>query len=279
MRRLLTAAVPLTALALCACQPAPPLGIRPEKPAPAFPSIPNRPPPPAIPPTSPPPNPPALSLKTIAGIGFEGVAFDSRSHRLLVIDQPRGPGTAFPTSEAVARGTGALLAINAGFFTPEGKPLGLVVSGGSRSGAWNSASSLGSGIFAESPSGEMSIFRRSSPSAATGARELIQAGPLLIENGKRVGGLDVSKPAVRSILLTDGGHRWWIGKTSLCTLAALGDALASASPAPWPVRNALNLDGGRSTDLFVSPKIPGGPINRRGFLNRPVRNFLILRER
>ena len=88
-----------------------------------------------------------------------------------------------------------------------------------------------------------------------------------------------SKTALRSILLTDGGTRWWIGKTSPCTLAALGSALASGSPAPWKAQNALNLDGGRSTDLFISSSIPGGPVNRRGFLNRSVRNFLILKRR
>lgn len=230
-------------------------------------------------PSSSPAIPPTLSRKTIHGIEFEGVAFDSRSHRLSVIDQARGPGSLFATSQDAARQTGALLAINASFFTPEGKPLGLVVSGGARSGAWNSASSLGTGVFAENSSGGMSIFRRSSSSSASGARELIQAGPLLVMNGKRVGGLDGGKTAVRSIILTDGGTSWWIGKASPCTLAALGGALASASPAPWPVRDALNLDGGRSTDLFVSGRIAGGPINRRGFLNRPVRNFLILKPR
>ena len=211
----------------------------------------------------------------IRGIYFEGVSFDARSHRLLVIDQPGGPGSSFGTSQDVVR----LLAINAGFFTPEGKPLGLVISMGNRAGAWNSASSLGSGIFAESPSGQLSLSRRTSPAAFSGARELIQAGPLLIENGSKIGGLDAGKSAVRSILITDGGSRWWIGKTSSCTLAALGEALASGSPASWPIRHALNLDGGRSTDLFVSMKIPGGPFERRGILNRPVRNFLILKPR
>lgn len=222
---------------------------------------------------------PALSRKTIRGIAFEGVTFDSRSHRLLVIDQPLGPGTAFGTARDVAREYRALAAMNAGFFTPEGKPLGLVVAAGKRFGSWNSASSLGSGIFTESASGNLSISRRGSPAAFGGARELIQAGPLLIENGRAVGGLDRQKPAVRSLLITDGGHQWWIGKTSLCTLAALSEALASDSPAAWPARHALNLDGGRSTDLFVSSRIPGGPFERRGILNRPVRNFLILQSR
>lgn len=265
--------IPL-ALILCACQPAAPLDPVQQKPAP---------PPPVSPPPlkksaipSVPAKAPTLAGKTIHGISFEGVSFDSRTHRLQVIDQPRGPGSDFATARDAAASHGALAALNAGFFTPEGKPLGLVISAGKRSGAWNTASSLGSGIFAESSSGQLSLSRRSSPTAFADARELIQAGPLLIENGKPVGGLDPQKTAVRSLLFTDGGHRWWIGKSSPCTLAALGRALASASPAPWPARTALNLDGGRSTDLFISPKIPGGPLHRRSILNRPVRNFLIL---
>ena len=222
---------------------------------------------------------PRLLRKEIAGIEFEGVSFDSRTHKLLVADQPDGPGSEFPTAADAARIRGALLAINAGFFTPEGKPLGILISNGKTAGAWNSASSLGNGIFSETSGGYTSISRRGSRSVMSDAKELLQAGPLLLENGNEINGLDGSKSALRSILLTDGDHRWWIGKTSSCTLAALGSALSSGSPAAWEIQNALNLDGGRSTDLFISSSILGGPITRRGFLNRPVRNFLILMSR
>jgi exopolysaccharide biosynthesis protein len=222
---------------------------------------------------------PALTQVFIRGIHFEGTSFDARSHRLLVIDQPNGPASMFATCQEVARQHDALLALNAGFFTPDGDPLGLVISNGKLTGVWNSASSLGSGIFSESATGKLSITRRGSPTAFVDARELIQAGPLLMENGGAVGGLDAGKIAVRSILLTDGGTRWWIGKTSACSLAGLGETLASQSPASWSVQHALNLDGGRSTDLYVSARIPGGSFERRSFLNRPVRNFLILKPK
>lgn len=272
------ATVPFATLVLFACQPARSPDVIRESPSPiSSPSSETAVFPASVP--SAPAGAATVSRKTISGIAFEGVLFDSRSHRLRVIDQPLGPGTAFGTARDVAREYSALAAMNAGFFTPEGKPLGLVITAGKRFGAWNSASSLGSGIFTESASGNLSISRRGSPAAFVGARELIQAGPLLIENGRAIGGLDRQKPAVRSLLITDGGHRWWIGKTSLCTLAALSEALASASPAAWPARHALNLDGGRSTDLFVSSSIPGGPFEHRGILNRPVRNFLILKPR
>ena len=226
-----------------------------------------------------PARPPLFFVKMIGAITFEGVTFDARSHRLAVIDQSHGPGSEFGCARDVSDKHAALAAMNAGFFTPEGNPLGLIVSNGHRSGTWNSASSLGSGIFSEHTSGQLSIKRRSSPSAFSGARELVQAGPLLVENNGPVSGLDAEKSAVRCILLTDGGTLWWIGITSSCSLATLAETLASQSPTPWTIHHALNLDGGRSTDLFVSAKIVGGPFERRSVFNRPVRNFLILSAR
>ena len=229
--------------------------------------------------TSQPSAAPRASRKTISGITFEGASYDSRTYSLQVIDQPNGPGSRYSSSKNLAEKSNALLAINAGFFTPEGNPHGLVISAGKTSGGWNSASSLGSGIYKESPSGATAIVRRSSRSSISSSRELLQAGPLLMENGNSISGLNSEKTAARSILLTDGGTRWWIGITSPCTLSSLTRALSQNSPAPWKPLMALNLDGGRSTDLYISAKIPGGPINRRGFLNRPVRNFFILRRK
>ncbi|QTN30872.1 phosphodiester glycosidase family protein [Akkermansiaceae bacterium] len=274
--------LPLAILLLCSCQPAVPLAKRLASPAAIPTPIQGR--DTVAPDESTPPGEttaaaPALSRKTIRGIEFEGVAFDSRTHRLLVVDQAAGPGSEFTSAADAAQRHNALLAINAGFFTPEGKPLGLLVSNGRAAGAWNSSSSLGNGVFRETRNGSLSISRRNLRPVTSDYLELLQAGPLLLENGKSIGGLEASKSALRSIVLTDGGRRWWIGRTSSCTLAELGSALATASPAAWGIRNALNLDGGRSTDLFISASIPGGPVNRRGMLNRPVRNFLILKAR
>src|SRR5690606_19234804 len=110
-------------------------------------------------------------------------------------------------------------------------------------------------------------------------KELLQAGPLLVEGSETVGGLDPTKTAVRTLIAWDGGNRWWIGRASACSLSQLGAALASGSPAPWKVHTALNLDGGRSTDIWISASVPGGPADFRPFWNRPVRNFLALTRR
>ena len=216
-----------------------------------------------------------------SGITFEGVAFDSRNNRLIVLDQNEGPGTTFSDAGAAARSQGGLAAINAGFFTPEGNPLGLVVSSGNQTGAWNSESSLGSGLWMEDQKGRSSIVRRESigRSKTSTMRELLQAGPMLINNARPVSGLNSTKSAARTLILWDGGHRWWIGRASPCTLSKLGSTLAHASPAGWPNRQALNLDGGRSSDLWISKQVPGGPLVRRPIWNRPVRNFLVLKQR
>ncbi len=207
-----------------------------------------------------------------------GLTFDSRNCRLVVADQANGPGSQYPDSAAAARAYGGIAALNAGFFTPQGAPLGLVLASGKISGTWNSASSLGSGAWYENASGHLAIARREQLGrhAATTMRELIQAGPLLVENGQAIGGLETIKVSARSVILWDGGTRWWLGCSSPCTLAALTQALATGQPADWPIRQALNLDGGRSSDLWVSGSIPGGPLLIRPPWNRPVRNFLVL---
>lgn len=221
---------------------------------------------------------PRFAGGTLSGIRFSGVSFDSRNHRLVVIDQPGGPGSRFADAAAAGRSRGALAAVNAGFFTPEGDPLGLVMSGGKRAGSWNGASSLGSGIWHDGGSGAPAISRRGTLDRDTAlrTRELIQAGPLLIEGGKPVGGLDAEKSSARTFLLWDGGTRWWLGRSSPCTLRELARALAAGNPAGWPVAMALNLDGGRSSEFWMSRGISGGPINERPVWNRPVRNFLAL---
>lgn len=224
-----------------------------------------------------PANGPRVTSRDSSGITFEGAAFDSRTHRLTIVDQSGGPGSRFADSASAARSVGGLAAVNAGFFTPEGAPLGLVVSSGKVSGSWN-GSSLGSGAWHENASGSVGISRREKLGrfGAVSMRECLQAGPMLVENGRPVGGLDAEKASIRMMILWDGGTRWWIGRASTSSLAELGRALSSAQPAGWPVRHALNLDGGRSSDLWISEAVSSGPVVRRAPWNRPVRNFLVL---
>ncbi|MFK7851208.1 MAG: phosphodiester glycosidase family protein [Akkermansiaceae bacterium] len=222
---------------------------------------------------------PRVKNQSVDGIRFSGVEFDTRTHRLLVADQKNGPGTRFSDARDAASKMGGIMAINAGFFTPEGKPLGLVISDRKKSGSWNSASSLGTGIYRLSGTGSASIARRTNQTAVTDSVDLLQSGPLLIENGSFVKGLNNRKTAIRSFIVTDGDSRWWVGRSSACTLRSLAIALCKQSPTDWNIAMALNLDGGRSSDLYVSNIVSGGPVEFRGILNRSVRNFLVLKSR
>jgi hypothetical protein len=98
---------------------------------------------------------------------------------------------------------------------------------------------------------------------------------MLAEAGRAVAGLEAQRSRPRTLLAWDGGPRWFFATSSACTLDALAKALAASRPAGWPVRHALNLDGGRS-EIRVSAKLPGGPFFQRPLWNSPVRNFLVL---
>ena len=225
-----------------------------------------------------PPTSPILVTRNLPELNLEGVAFDSRTHRLRVIDQASGPGTSFTDATHAGTSNNALAAINAGFFTPEGTPLGLLVTAGKPAGSWNSATSIGSALWHEFHSGESRISRRNEthPAAAKQMRESLQSGPMLIDKGRAVSGLESDKTSARSFIAWDGGTRWFIGRSSPCPLNALAATLASDKVCGWTIHRAMNLDGGRSSDLWVSSRVNGGPLTSRPPWNRPVRNFLIL---
>jgi hypothetical protein len=225
-----------------------------------------------------PPTAPTLVTRNLPEFNLEGVAFDSRTHRLRVIDQADGPGTTFMDAAQAGSSRNALAAINAGFFTPQGEPLGLLVSNGKSAGSWNSATSIGSALWHESHSGTSRISRRSEthPATAKQMREALQSGPMLIDRGLAVSGLESDKTSARSFIAWDGGTRWFIGRTSPCPLNILAASLASGQHCGWKIHRTMNLDGGRSSDLWISSRVSGGPLTSRPPWNRPVRNFLVL---
>jgi len=206
------------------------------------------------------------------------VSFDDRDYQLQVADQKNGPATHWRDAHAAARVTGGVAAINGGFFTPEGKPLGSLITHGNRRGAIN-RSSLGSGIFLSSAQNSAIVRRETYLKTSTSwgsIQHLLQTGPMLAENKSAISGLSKKNQRTRSFIAWDGQHHWAIGYAEPCSLNALSHALAGKSPAGFTIQSAVNLDGGRSADLWVGPKVHDGNHTHRGFLNKPVRNFLVI---
>ncbi|MDA7916920.1 phosphodiester glycosidase family protein [Akkermansiaceae bacterium] len=233
----------------------------------------------AVAPTLPPPAPniPRHSLKSrtinATGITLTIVTFDRRDFTLAVADQD-GLGSKWPTAQSA--GAGSLAAINGGFFTPEGKPLGLVISNGKRTGGTNRASSLGSGFFIGGD--ERLISREAYLASKPSTQNLLQTGPRLVWNAKTMSGLSKGDRRPRSFLLWDGREHFAIGHANSATLSSLASALSKQPISGFKIHHALNLDGGRSSDLWVGSSVNGGPLTRRSWINKDVRNYLVLKR-
>lgn len=224
--------------------------------------------------TESPRHPLQTQTKNAGGISFTIVSFDRRDHELRLADQA-SPGSTWNTSKEAA-GSG-LAAINAGFFTPEGKPLGLLVSGGTQKGSLNRASSLGSGFFI---GGQAQLISRDSyRSNPPSEKEILQSGPRLLWNGGILPGLSDDEKRPRSFLMWDGKNHFAIVHADSASLAGLGRALKDQPFSNFKIHRALNLDGGRSSDLWVSNLVRGGALTRRSWINKPVRNYLVIHKK
>ena len=80
------------------------------------------------------------------GITISAVYFDDRKFQLTVADQADGCGSQWLDAKSAALSCDGYAAINGGFFTPEGNPLGILIASGIKRGSLNK-SSLGAGIF------------------------------------------------------------------------------------------------------------------------------------
>ena len=182
------------------------------------------------------------------------------------------------TLKAAAKANAGLAAINAGFFTPEGKPLGVCIDSGKKTGYYNKTS-LGSGAYVFNAAKQLQIIRRAKINQQLKASELLQAGPFLVENGKAISSLKASESRPRSFIAWDGKTGWLIGHVESITMKDLATMLQSVKLGGFKIQSALNLDGGRSCQFFVSAEVNGSDKQVSAFMNRKVRNFLVLKKR
>lgn len=197
------------------------------------------------------------------------VVFDSRRCRLRVIDQP-DPRAGGGAITHLMRAHAAVAGVNGGFFTPDFRPLGLVISDRRVIGSFQ-RSGLISGLALQLGDQPYLIWN-SEYQGHSGVADLLQSGPRLLDSGRPVAGLENAKKRARSFIATDGAFLWAIGISEPCSLAALAGALAAPGTLPGltPLR-ALNLDGGNSSALWMRTA-EGKEISRPGWST--VRNYL-----
>lgn len=178
---------------------------------------------------------------------------------------------------------GPWAAINGGFYDPEGRAMGLVVSGGRERSAFVRGG--GSGVFFVGPAGPAVVHR---DAWKPGPAEALQSIDRLVDEGRSLVKRREGPLAARSAVAV-GADRLWLlalaGEQSVVPLsdgarldATAGNGLPLGVFAEWIVRStgaitALNLDGAVSTQLAV--RTSAGAFRVRG--ERGTINAIVLR--
>lgn len=203
--------------------------------------------------------------------------FSSRAFRLEIVDLGAGPEPAYPTLADAFRAQGCVAGVNGGFFHPDWRPSGLVISRGTRINRLETAKLLSGLVYGDGKGTH--IVRRARFQDHPGITALLQTGPYLVEGRKAVRGLSRSDPSRRTFTATDGRGRWVLGATlSTPTLADLAQCLATPGALTgWRVEQAINLDGGSSTGFFFDRKAGEVPVVLNPW--KRVRNLLGIKPR
>jgi uncharacterized protein YigE (DUF2233 family) len=187
-------------------------------------------------------------------VELEIARFDVGRYTLRVVDNRNGKRD-LPMAMKASK---CLVGVNGNYFHPDRSPLGLVIADGTVLHRQQQNSSLLTGIVAASP-GRLDIFRVAEFKGYP--KQALQVGPFLVDHGQVVKGLEATREARRTAVLTDGKG---LGALLVCDSLSLADfASLLATPGLVPglaVSRALNLDGGSST-MFWSAKpsvyVPG----------------------
>ena len=189
--------------------------------------------------------------------------------QLLVVDNPGN----LRRIDQVMREQNCLAGVNGGYFQPDMKPLGLLISDGRELNPLHRSRLVGGLLVVRR--GELALLRVGEFSPDPPPSQALQAGPFVVDQGSPVHGLEGTKRARRTVILADRSGQYGLAVVEPpLTLAQLGDLLTAPKILrEVRVARALNLDGGSSSALWVR--------TRDGVMHLPerkrVRNFLCVR--
>ncbi len=204
--------------------------------------------------TGPAPASDANGTATPAHATLHLVSFEAARYTFTLYDQ--GIMGRESLGEAMTRNA-ALAGVNGGYFSPEFDPVGLLVTDGRLVHKPTRARLLSGALVVTDR--HIAIRRSTEPLPGSHARQAVQCGPFLVENGRAEPGLNNVRSARRTVVFTEGHRIWGLASTSSLTLEELGAILADPTLMPGGLRieRAINLDGGSSSGLWVAQ--PGQP--------------------
>ncbi|PYI91329.1 MAG: hypothetical protein DME97_13635 [Verrucomicrobia bacterium] len=173
--------------------------------------------------------------------------FSTKSAIVRVTDNPTGN----EDLASMMRRRRGVAGVNGGYFDPQNAPVGLLISDGKLIAPFRKARLL-SGVLVTTK-GRLELLRAAEYSSRKTATAALQCGPFLVDGSAAVSGLNNTRPARRTFVLTTGSDRAAIGFCSPVTLAQLGEILATVRLTPeLKVQRALNLDGGSSSAFWFA---------------------------
>jgi uncharacterized protein YigE (DUF2233 family) len=199
---------------------------------------------------------------------LELAIFSTKSCRLRIVDQAKEPR--LDLEEAMSRGN-FIAAVNGGYFDPDYKPIGLLVADGTIIAPLQKARLL-SGVLSASAR-KVQISRVAEFSLAQKPEAAVECGPMIVDLGKSVRGLESTRPARRTFAATGAGDKAVLGFCSDVTLADLSSILATVLAPDFKVQRALNLDGG-SSSAFWFKRANGTAFSIAE--EKPVRDFVAI---
>jgi hypothetical protein len=216
---------------------------------------------------------PSDGMRVLAHLAF----FTSPAFRLEVVDLGAGPKPSHTSMADALRAADCPAGVNGGFFHPDWRPSGLVISQGRRENRFETAKLLSGVVYSDGRGTH--LVRRGRFRDHLGITALLQTGPYLVESGRAVRGLSDRKQRRRTFVATDWRGHWVLGATSSpLTLAELAQCLNSPQAlTPWQVDRAINLDGGTSTGFFFEGDAGDGAVLLEP--RKRVRNLLGIRPR
>lgn len=199
---------------------------------------------------------------------LELAIFSTKSCRLTVVDRETGPRADLDD----VMGDGNYLAgVNGGYFDPDYRPIGLLIVDGKIVAPLQKARLL-SGVLS-SAGKKVQISRVAEFSMNQKPDAAVECGPMIVDAGKSVHGLESTKAARRTFAAIAAGDKAAIGFCSDVTLADLSNILAAVAIPGFKIQRAINLDGGSSSAFWF--KRANGSAFSIGE-QKPVRDFVAI---
>jgi hypothetical protein len=184
---------------------------------------------------------------------IELALFATKSFTLRVIDQPAEPRVDLAVAMQRAK---CLAGVNGGYFGPDYKPIGLLIVDGKIIAPLQRARLL-TGVLTVSPE-NIQILRFGEFSLRQKLNAAVESGPMIVDLGSRVRGLDDTHSARRTFAAIARDDRAALGFCSEVTLGDLSKILTAQFASDFKIQRALNLDGGSSSAFWFARKDGGG---------------------